>query len=526
MAIPRADANLGQRLKKLEDEVRRIKLMPSLSQSAVEPLAVRGSGWYDSSNGNEPKYYDGTNWVPVRDETIAVAQTTADTAQADATQAAIDAAAADAAAAQAAADAILAQAAADAAQAAADLAAAQAAVLQGELDTLNDVTLPALQTELDGILPITETDIADDAITTPKIAANAVTANEIAANTITANEMAADSITANELSAGAIDGLTITGSWIRTAATGVRIGLNDPTYPNQTVYYTNNPDETAPGRIIPTGLGGASLQLRGPDVTALASPATLDLGANNSTAKSTVEIDSDKFNLFSTETQIDGFSTLRLGDGSDYITLAGHTIDAEDGPLALVGTGATTSNGVPVVTTTDTQALTNKDLSSATNTLPTSVATLTGTQALTNKDLTASTNTFPGQMLTQVLSAAMTGGAVTVPTTEADITGATLTFSTAKANARYAVTASFYLGANTGGTGVATGKLNIDGSNQAAQANFTGATTLDRANVAQSWTGTLAAAGSHTFKLRHVMSGAGTFAMNPTHTALTVQIFE
>lgn len=42
-----------------------------------------------------------------------------------------------------------------------------------------------------------------------------------------------------------------------------------------------------------------------------------------------------------------------------------------------------------VVGTTDTQALTNKDLSSATNTLPTSVATLTGTQTLTNKTLTA-----------------------------------------------------------------------------------------------------------------------------------------
>jgi hypothetical protein len=41
-----------------------------------------------------------------------------------------------------------------------------------------------------------------------------------------------------------------------------------------------------------------------------------------------------------------------------------------------------------VVGTTDTQALTNKDLSSGTNTLPTAVVTLTGTQTLTNKTLT------------------------------------------------------------------------------------------------------------------------------------------
>jgi len=44
-----------------------------------------------------------------------------------------------------------------------------------------------------------------------------------------------------------------------------------------------------------------------------------------------------------------------------------------------------------LVGTTDTQTLTNKDLSSATNTLPTSVVTLTGTQTLTNKTLTSPT---------------------------------------------------------------------------------------------------------------------------------------
>ena len=52
--------------------------------------------------------------------------------------------------------------------------------------------------------------------------------------------------------------------------------------------------------------------------------------------------------------------------------------------------GILTTEGV-VVGTLKTQALTNKDLSSATNTLPTSAVTLTGSQTLTNKTLTSPT---------------------------------------------------------------------------------------------------------------------------------------
>lgn len=58
----------------------------------------------------------------------------------------------------------------------------------------------------------------------------------------------------------------------------------------------------------------------------------------------------------------------------------------------------TTAHGLTiadVVTKTATQVLTNKDLSSATNTLSTSVVTLTGSQTLTNKTLTSPTLTTP-----------------------------------------------------------------------------------------------------------------------------------
>lgn len=83
MSIPRADSTLAARVKKLEEDFRRIKLTPSVTQSSVAPTAaVKNSMWIDSSAGNEPKVWDGTAWVPARDQTIAVAQSTADTAQA------------------------------------------------------------------------------------------------------------------------------------------------------------------------------------------------------------------------------------------------------------------------------------------------------------------------------------------------------------------------------------------------------------------------------------------------------------
>ena len=58
----------------------------------------------------------------------------------------------------------------------------------------------------------------------------------------------------------------------------------------------------------------------------------------------------------------------------------------------LQSNGTTAVWAAPAITPSSTSTVTNKDLTSGTNTFPTSLATLTGTQTLTNKDLTDSTN--------------------------------------------------------------------------------------------------------------------------------------
>jgi hypothetical protein len=98
----------------------------------------------------------------------------------------------------------------------ADITAAQADVtaVQGDVTTLTSTTIPALQAEVDDILPIGTTDITDDAITTPKIATNAITAGKIQADAVTAVKILAGAVTTAKLDAGAVTAAKITAGTI------------------------------------------------------------------------------------------------------------------------------------------------------------------------------------------------------------------------------------------------------------------------------------------------------------------------
>ena len=122
-----------------------------------------------------------------------------------------------------------------------------------------------------------------------------------------------------------------------------------------------------------------------------------------------------------------GFETdtgkMKIGNGAtawnSLAYLGAGTVTSITAGTGLSGGTITTSGTVAidstVATLTGAQALTNKDLTGAGNTFPTSLATLTGSQTLTNKTLT-----------TPIISSISNSGTVTLPTgsvTLASLTG-------------------------------------------------------------------------------------------------------
>lgn len=128
-----------------------------------------------------------------------------------------------------------------------------------------------------------------------------------------------------------------------------------------------------------------------------------------------------------------------------------HMATARDFRDAQEHIGNTVAHGTSgaVVGTTDAQALTNKDLSSGTNTFPASLATdaelaahsgataahgatgavvgTTNNQALTNKDLSSATNTFPSSLATDSELAAHTSATSGVHGVSGNVVGETNT---------------------------------------------------------------------------------------------------
>ncbi|NYD43928.1 hypothetical protein [Nocardioides panaciterrulae] len=155
--------------------------------------------------------------------------------------------------------------------------------VQGNLDQLNNVTLPQVQSDLSqaktdisglqGKFPITSTSISDGAITTPKLAANSITGDKIVGNTITGSKIVGlsitgdkiagnsisgdkivgNSITADKLDANAINGKTITGSTLQTAASGQRVTVSTS---GDIKLYTGDASEVSPGGLYSLVTGG------------------------------------------------------------------------------------------------------------------------------------------------------------------------------------------------------------------------------------------------------------------------------
>lgn len=108
--------------------------------------------------------------------------------------------------------------------------------------------------------------------------------------------------------------------------------------------------------------------------------------------------------------------------------------------------------------------------------------------------------------------------------TDVDIVGATVTFTTINANAKYTARAVFDMDLIGASTTIIRGKLVVDGSTQAAEGLFEAEVTTDRSTVPQQWNGTLASSGSHTIKLRGTTTANTNIRL--THTTLSVTITE
>jgi hypothetical protein len=131
----------------------------------------------------------------------------------------------------------------------------------------------------------------------------------------------------------------------------------------------------------------------------------------------------------------------------------------------------------------------------------------------------------------QQVSAAATGTlspvSATAPGSAQDCTGATVTFTIYGASAFVFVTGVFDM-SKTAAAMQGYGLLNVDGTVQTPVALYSDAsnTISDRCTVSQTWIVSLTA-GSHTLKLQSYRTGgAGTFAVNATHTTINVLIVD
>lgn len=111
----------------------------------------------------------------------------------------------------------------------------------------------------------------------------------------------------------------------------------------------------------------------------------------------------------------------------------------------------------------------------------------------------------------------------------ADITGATITFSTTAANAKAVCSWVADTDSTNTTAAIASTYLNVDGVDQPSPMTIQeqGTANDTRPTVAQQSTVTLASTGSHTIKLRgQRVSGSGGVTIKTTHTTLRIVVYE
>jgi hypothetical protein len=114
--------------------------------------------------------------------------------------------------------------------------------------------------------------------------------------------------------------------------------------------------------------------------------------------------------------------------------------------------------------------------------------------------------------------------ALTVPTSAADVVGATLTVPIMSTVNVFKVVGTFEVQVITANTSTFIGMLNVGGSNQTMQAliNNQSAAAGTRQTVTQTWKITGLTAGTSVFKLQAQCASAG-FRVNTIHSAVTVE---
>lgn len=130
-------------------------------------------------------------------------------------------------------------------------------------------------------------------------------------------------------------------------------------------------------------------------------------------------------------------------------------------------------------------------------------------------------------LLTQIQTNLATAPDVTLTAVSQNIPGCSITLPTVTANARYDAIIVCDFEMTVVGSTTAIGRLSVDGVVQTQEAHLELTTTSVRATVSQVYSGTLAAAGNHTFILQALLSAAsGTTLLKASHSTLKVQIFE